>query len=92
MIFPVAIEPAPITTAPGAAELLAPSAIASYLPSPAPAGADDAAYAVLVTSKSSKDNADNLKILPKEVLFSWLLFSHDALTAPFANSDVTTND
>ena len=36
--------------------------------------------------------ADNLKILPKEVLFSWLLFSHDALTVPFANSDVTTND
>ena len=70
MIFPFAIEPAPITTAPGAAELLAPSAIASLLPSPAPAGADDAAYAVLVTSKNSKDNADNLKIFPKEVLVS----------------------
>ena len=91
MIFPVAIEPAPITTAPGAAELLAPSAIASYLPSPVPAGADDAAYAVLVTSKSNRDNADNLKTLPNEDLLSPCV-SDDDFTCPFANSDVTTND
>ena len=91
MTFPVAIDPAPITTAPGAAELLAPSAIASLLPSPAPAGADDAAYTVLVTSKSNKDNADNLKTLPNEALLSTLT-SEDALATPFANSEVTTND
>ena len=91
MIFPVAIEPAPITTDPGEAEVLRPSAIASFLPSPAPGGADDAAYAVLVTSKSNKDNADNLKILPNELLLSELLSLED-LTAPLANSEVTTND
>ena len=51
-----------------------------------------AAYAIPVTSKSNKDNADNLKILPNEALLSTALFSHDALAAPFANSDVTTND
>jgi len=44
-----------------------------------------------VTSKSSKDNADNLKTLPNEDLLSTLT-SEDALATPFANSDVTTND
>ena len=50
-----------------------------------------AAYAVLVTSKSNKDNADNLKTLPNELLLSELLSLED-LTAPLANSEVTTND
>ena len=49
------------------------------------------AYAIPVTSKSSKDNADNLKILPNEDLLSPCV-SHDALATPFANSEVTTND
>ena len=50
-----------------------------------------AAYAVLVTSKSNKDNADNLKTLPNELLLSELVSLED-LTAPLANSEVTTND
>ena len=49
------------------------------------------AYALLATSKSNKDNADNLKTLPNEDLLSPCV-SDDDFTCPFANSDVTTND
>ena len=44
-----------------------------------------------MTSKSSKDNADNLKTLPNEDLLSPCV-SDDDFTCPFANSEVTTND